>query len=155
MAASRLLRSALLIAGACAPAALLGCGASAARVTGHITINGQPPKLRGMGIAFMAPDGRSDSSAVAEDGSYSAERVPVGQVSVAFLYITPQAPQDPKGGSGKLPKPGAGDAPDTGRSTAGLYFNPIPQPLRDASTSKVTYQVQGGKQNVFNYDIKP
>ena len=153
MATPGLFRTALLIAGACAPAALLGCGGSSGRVTGTITINGQPPKLKGMGISFMAPDGRSDSAVIAEDGSYKANQVPVGEVGVAFLYV-------PVGGGGgrgngrpKLPKPGTADAPDMPTNPAFLY-NPIPEPLRDASTSKVTVKVQGGKDNVFNYNIK-
>jgi hypothetical protein len=125
-----------------------------AEVSGTVTYRGQQPKVKGVQISFLAADGRMASANVAEDGTYKADGVPVGDVGVSFVF-TPIADIQQRAKAGpKLPKPGQSDVPDVG-SRPPLTQDPIPPPLRDASTSKVVFKVESGKKNVFNYDIKP
>ena len=154
MSVARLVRSVVVVVAACAPAALLGCGPSTAEVSGTLTLNGRPPKLQGLQITFIAADGRMASAVVGPDGEYKADAVPVGPVGVAFAY----APIDDirrreQSGAKRLrpPEPGAAGPPPAEPPAP----NPIPEKLRDASTSGLTFPVESGKNNVFNYDIRP
>jgi hypothetical protein len=146
------MRSALLLTAVCAPAILPGCGPSTAPVSGFVAYGGHAPQFKGLQITFIAADGRMASAPVGEDGSFTADAAPVGKVGVAFVYTPPDDVQRAKSGS-KLPQPGAG-APNIGPRAAAAP-NPIPVRLRDASTSQLTFQVDPGKKNTFNYNIEP
>ena len=141
----------LLVAGACVLATgASGCGkgSATADVSGTIKIAGKPPKLERFQIAFMG--GRENQIVtfpVALDGTYTATGVPVGEVKVGFVYIPPEAA---KAGKTRLPVP-KGKEPPTGPTKE--VINPIPAGLREPSTSKVTFTVESGTKNTFNYDI--
>ncbi len=155
MPVHRLARVFLVAAAACAPAVLGGCDPGTAEVSGTITLNGQPPKLKGLQITFVSTDGRPASAVVAEDGTFKAAAVPVGDaVGVAFVCmpIPASGPAPAATGRGKTPMPGGG--PPIITPPVQAPYNPIPQMLRDASTSRLTTKVEAGKKNVYNYDIK-
>jgi hypothetical protein len=168
-----------MLIGACALVDLTGCGGPVKTdVSGTIRVYGQPPKHTGIQVIFVHPDGALVAAPVAEDGTYKAEGVPSGEVRVCFAYITPEAAQRgaeyKAGGGGRLKKPGDGEAPKVkapgtpGPSVGGAgrvapqvkapgtpepSTNPIPLALRDTSTSGLTFKVETGKANTFDYDI--
>ena len=76
--------------------------------------------------------------------------VPVGEARVSFTYLSPEARQGKVRGpplpSGKEEPPGVGKD---------LARHPIPEPLRDGSTSNLTFKVERGANNVFDYDVRP
>jgi hypothetical protein len=138
----------LLLACSCALAG--GCSkgsfAQTADVSGKIKIRGQAPRLKGMEIVFLGANGTTTVSApVNEDGTYTASGVPVGEVRVGLAY-TPDA----KGRRGPVMPGKNGEAPPPVEPLK----NPIPEPLRDPSTSNLTFKVESDKSNVFDYDVQ-
>jgi hypothetical protein len=113
-------------------------------------------KLRGGSVVFTRADGQVSpvSVQINEDGTYTAEKVPVGEtnVSVDTAYLRPQgwpggggppkyeAPKDVESNY----KPGA-DAGDNARK-----YVRIPDKYADPSQSGLTLTVKGGPQT---YDI--
>ena len=138
--------------------ALAGCGGGGAKaeVSGTIKLRGQPPKFTGLQVIFLSPDGTQVAAPVSEDGTYRAE-VPSGEVKVCFAYITPEAAQmgaEFKAGAPRLKKPGEKEGPKPKvPGTPGPATSPIPQNLRDHTTSGLTLKVESGKPNTFDYDI--
>jgi hypothetical protein len=124
--------------------AALGCGPGVADVKGTIKLNGQPPQLKGLEIAFLSPRGKLVTAPIQSDGTYVASGVPAGDAKISFVFAPPVDGVDPK--KRRLVKP-----TDT-RPTPPA--NPIPVPLRDASTSQLSLKVASSG-NVFDYDIKP
>jgi hypothetical protein len=120
-------------------------------VSGTITLNGQAPKLKNFEIFFICADGSSIAATIDENGAYTARNMTVGEAKVAFVY-SPNRPSEVQGRP-KLAKPGAPKeswpkvSPDSTR-------DPIPERLRDQTTSQLTFKVQAGQKNVFDYDIK-
>jgi hypothetical protein len=152
-----------LLAALCFAVGAAGCGEGGrADVAGTIKLHGQPPKFTGIEVMFTHPNGAQVSAPVHEDGTYKAEGVPAGEVMVCFVYITPEAAQmgaeaQAGGGGRKLGKPGDAEKAASkvkARGTPGPKNNPIPRELREASTSKLTVNVQAGKTSTFDYDIK-
>ncbi len=156
-------RLAPLVLGAGLLVGLTGCGSSApSDVSGTIKLRGQPPKFTGIQVVFVHPNGTMVSAPVGADGTYTAEGVPPGEVKVAFAYFTPDSVQQGaefKAGGPRLKKPGdkgAAEAPKPKAvGTPGPATNPIPAPLRDGSTSGLTFKVESGKPNTFDHDITP
>jgi hypothetical protein len=149
MSCVRVFRPALLLTGACVLAAVTGCGSPSATtdVSGTIKVKGKAPNLKGMIIEFLAVDGRDARAPINADGTYSAQNVPTGEVAVGLIYTPVDAiKQRPKPMlmPGKDPSAGLPPTP-----------NPIPVALRSASTSKLTFNVEPGKNNVFDYDVQP
>ncbi|MFO0970531.1 MAG: hypothetical protein U0793_33725 [Gemmataceae bacterium] len=132
---------------ACILHGLSGCGPSKTDVSGAIKLNGKAPGIKGLQISFLVEGGRIVAAPINADGTYSANDVPVGEAKVAFVYTSPDIPVT----KGRLVKPSRGDTPPP----KGLARNPVPEHLRDASTSKLSLQIVAGKTNEFNYDIPP
>jgi hypothetical protein len=154
---SRRLPFAFLLLGLCLLAGLSGCGpASRADVSGTIKLRGRAPQLPGLQIAFLAEDGSLKPASINEDGTYQVAGLPDGEVKVCFIYVPPefQSPEGAPKGSRKLPVPGVNGLP-TSTAPRSPLPNPIPQHLRDHSTSGLALQVEAGKNNVFDYDITP
>jgi hypothetical protein len=139
-----------------------GCGGTGKTdVSGTIKVRGQPPKVTGIQVMFVHPDGTMVSAPVAEDGAYRAEGVPPGEVKVCFAFSSQETAQMgapvKAGAGGHLKKPGMSGDEQVAVKTPGTpapKTNPIPAPLRDTSTSKLTVTVEAGKPNTFDYDIK-
>lgn len=133
-----------------------GGGTSRANVSGTVKLQGKPPGFHGLEIVFQTADGSLTAASIQDDGTYSAPDVLTGEAQVFFAYTSSAAAAEGarfKSGAGRLRKPGQAAAPApkaTGKEPA---KNPIPEHLREASTSKVTFNVESGKENVFNYDI--
>ncbi|HTU18315.1 MAG TPA: hypothetical protein VMG10_09680 [Gemmataceae bacterium] len=140
---------------ACAWAAvcLSGCGESTADVSGKITIQGKAPDLKELDIGFLGRNGRLVTAAINTDGTYKAVGVPVGETMVSFIYTPP--PSVPATGKHRLLRPGPDGSPPPPHPGKEADNNPIPPHLRDGSTSKLSFKVVPGQNNVFNYDVKP
>ena len=110
MPVHRVARFFLAAAAALAPAALGGCDPGTAEVSGTITVNGQPPRFKGIQIVFVPKDGKPDSAMVGENGQYKATQAPLGEVGVAFVYMPPPADTPTPTGRSKMPVPGSGPA---------------------------------------------
>jgi hypothetical protein len=149
MACFRFRRSVLLLACACAVFGAWGCSPSVTEVSGTIKIKGQPPNVKDLQISFLGADGRSASADINPDGTYTAMAVPTGDVKVCFAHM-------PAGGGGRrsLAKPGQGDAAHL-KEPGVESKNPIPDTLRDTTTSKISVKLLPGQKNVFDYDMKP
>lgn len=154
------------LVGVCLLVGLSGCGGGAgatADVSGTIKLRGQPPKFVGLQVVFVHPDGTQVAAPVNEDGTYTAAGVPSGEVKVCFAYISPEAAQQgaefKASGGGRLKKPEGEKKSDQPVAkvpgTKGPAVSPIPEPLSDTSTSRLTFKVESGKSNTFDYDIKP
>jgi len=139
-------------------AGLPGCDAGAAQkadVSGTIKLRGQPPKFTGLQIAFTGAGGATAVAHIAEDGTYKAENVPTGDVTVYFLYVTPEAVMEGeriKAGGGRMAKPDQ-KGQSTARIPKGPPISPVPTDLREARTSRLTCKVEAGKTTTFDYDI--
>jgi hypothetical protein len=135
----------------CIVALVSGCQVATTEVSGAIKIKGQPPKMKGLQVCFLVEDGRMIFAAIDEqDGTYLAKGVPVGEAKVSFAYM----PDIKQTGKPHLSRPNK-DAPPPKGSGLVDSKNPIPGPLRDGSTSKLTFHVAAGEANVFNYDVRP
>src|SRR4051794_5523235 len=111
-----------------------GCNEPRAEVSGKITVQGREPNFKGMEIAFLKAGGGTVKAPVAEDGTYRVTGLSTGIVQVGILYT----PLDGLKEQCHLPKPGVDPM------AKGKVYNPIPEPLRDPSTSKLTYAVMPG-----------
>lgn len=129
---------------------LSGCSPSPVDVSGTIKIKGQAPNRQGIQIVFLAPNGQMVSAPINADGTYVASSVPVGEAKVSFVYEPTDGNSPPKQ-KGRMPPKGAPTEDVSKKKDA----NPIPDTLRDGSSSKITFKVVGGKPNQFDYDISP
>src|SRR3954468_22719081 len=110
-----------------ASAGVSGCSTPLCQVSGKITIAGKTDEFKNLRIVFLGRDGHLIYAPLNEDGSYRAANVPAGEVKTAILYIPPVPP-----GTVHPARPGE-DFKQIRKAP-----NPIPGPLRDPSTSKLT-----------------
>jgi hypothetical protein len=145
-----IVRRLLLLASLGAALGFVGCGGRTptGEVSGKITIMGESPRMKGLQISFIAPNGRIVGAPINEDGTYRASDVPVGEAQIGFIYTPPAMEQ---GSQGKKRFPGKGD-PDA--QVPEEAPNPIPEPLRDGSTSNLTVRVLAGQNQAFDFDMK-
>ena len=128
--------------------AAVGCGPSSGAVTGKVTYKDAP--LKGGRVHFTASDGKAYSSEIADDGTYTVDKVPVGEAKVSvetsYLNMSGRTPayKPPPGTSAP---PGAiGNDPEAMRKK----YVKIPDNYEDPEASKLTYTVKPGAQH---YDI--
>jgi hypothetical protein len=144
---------------------LAGCGGEqTAEVSGKVTINGKPPKTRGLMISFLSSAGKVASAEVAEDGSYAAHGVPVGEVRVGFALVgmsdessakagRPTGDEDPAKVDPKIQF--ERDKARLRAETEGRAVKaPFPDRFLDPLKSGLTTTVEPGKANTYNPDIK-
>jgi hypothetical protein len=157
-------------AGLLAVAALLGAAGckSYGDVSGKVTYKGQP--LKGGTVTFTTPGKGSVSAPIAEDGSYTAARVPAGEARIAVETKSVGPPAQTKGpaafkrGPPKLRPPKDKDlesmpkdahAPMSGDLPKADYkrFVPVPEQYADPEKSGLTFTVTGGPQT-HDIDLK-
>jgi hypothetical protein len=140
-------RDVLVLACLGSAAGIMGCGPPpTGGVSGKITIKGDSPNMKGLQISFIAPNGRIVGAPINEDGTYQVTDVPVGEAKIGFLYSPPEPESKVKSrfpGKGATKPQAQEEAP-----------NPIPESLRDGSTSNLTVQVVAGQNQAFDYDVK-
>ena len=143
---------------------LAGCGGEqTADVSGTVTMNGKPPKIAGLTINFMSPAGKVAVAAIAEDGTYTASGVPVGEVRVGFS-VAGMAQE----GQAKVGKPTGDEDPSKVdpkvqiereqsrlKMEAGAAVKaPIRERFLDPLRSGLTTTVEPGKMNNYSPDLK-
>lgn len=128
-----------------ASVAVAGCGATTGKVTGKVTYKGSP--LKGGNVTFLTPDGKKPvSSVIGEDGAYTVEGVPVGEVKITVetKSLKQQANhpsyQPPPG----MTPPGGYKPPDPAEALK--HYVEIPEGYSNPDTSGLTYTVKPGSQ---------
>jgi hypothetical protein len=153
MAAIRVCRDLVFLAFVGSTGGALGCGGGrppTGEVSGKILIMGESPKIKGLHISFIAPSGRIVGAPINEDGTYQAD-VPAGEAKIGFIFVSPGTEHGAQK-KNRFPGKGAPDGPV--QASQETVPNPIPEPLRDGSTSNLRVEVVAGQKQVFDYDVK-
>jgi hypothetical protein len=125
-----------------------GCGGSKGTVSGKVYYKDAP--LKGGNVTFVNADKQSYLVAIQEDGSYSIEKVPPGEIKIAVetaslkppnSYVLRNKPPADAGGSYTPPD----------YEARAKRFVPIPDRYSNPDQSGLQYTVKGGKQT---FDIK-
>jgi len=134
-----------------------GCGNATGKVSGTVKIG--ETLLKGGNVIFISTEGKESKSAtIKEDGTYSIDNIPVGNVKVCVETKSLAPP--PAGPGGKIPTtysppPGADSAgynPGAGTDRSKLYVA-IPDKYSDPNLTDLTYTVTAGSQE-YNIPLK-
>jgi hypothetical protein len=120
----------------------LGCGRGVTEVSGKVRFKDQP--LSSGSVTFVSQDGKSSSSAIAEDGSYWIDDAPIGPVKIA-VESHPRVPQ------GFMNPPRRAIAPPQAPTNGAVM---IPDKYRDPERSGLTHTVKGGS-HTHDIDLTP
>ncbi len=126
-------------------AAAGGCG-KRATVTGKVTYQGRPVTYGS--VIFLSADNTARSGAIAADGSYTVEGVPLGAVKIAVISRDPS-----KGRSvvrGRKPARSDNHARTASPKPAAGWF-PLPSRFENATSSGLGCDVASGQ---LHYDIE-
>ena len=135
--------------GVAAVLAVAGCSRGAGTVSGTVTIGGQP--VANGQISFVTQAGMPYTFNIAADGTYQADGLPPGEMTVlVFVPRPPSADRVPVGKSGLAKKLAAARAakPATAPTPTGPT---VPAKYADVTTSDLRYTVTTGPQT---YDPK-
>jgi len=120
-----------------------GCGSGGTgTVTGKVTYQGNV--VKGGTVTFIGKTQNSVAQ-IGEDGKYTAEKVPVGEVKIA-VETKSLASRAALAGRGSLPKEIAGKGTQLSPEDAQRRYVPIPTNYASADTSGLTYTVKAGSQ---------
>jgi hypothetical protein len=130
-------------------AAVAGCGPRVGTVTGTVTFDGQ--KLEAGTVTFFGPNGEVlRKSAIALDGTYKVEDIPVGPVVITVATTPP--PPAMGGRNPNLPPPPAGmpvadpNVPRTSVLPQVGKYTPIPERYKRMQDSGLGCTVHAGTQ---------
>ena len=137
----------VVLAGALAVA---GCGRSSGTVTGTVTYKGKA--LKGGSVVFIPPAGgqaATVSAQIGEDGTFTAEKVPVGDVKVTVdtSYLKPPPRTNTPM---QYQAPAGHENPNKPSANTGANYVPIPEKYAEPAQTPLKYSVKGGSQK---YDI--
>jgi hypothetical protein len=129
---------------------MTGCSSSTGTVSGKVYYKNAP--LKGGHVAFVAADKRSSTAEIKEDGSYTIEKLAIGEatISVETKSLKPPDRSTPQYAPPPGMQPPGGYAPPDRTALAKRYVA-IPDRYADAEKSGLKYTVVGGKQE---HDIK-
>jgi hypothetical protein len=114
-----------------------GCGSTPGSVSGKVTYQGRA--LTSGLVIFVAKDGKvSQPAGIELDGSYLADKVPVGQVTVCVETH---------------PLSGGDGGPNAAKDQPRARFVPIPPKYKDAKQSNLSLDVRPGP-NVYNIELQ-
>lgn len=118
------------------------CGGGSSKVSGRITVNGQP--LPDGLITFESDVGNRDAfSAAIKDGIYETGEIPAGPCKVTVIHSAVPRPTV-TGGNDLVPVRSAKDGP-------GIT---VPVKYHKSETSGLTYTVKSGA-NTYDQDLTP
>jgi hypothetical protein len=127
---------------------LAGCGPPTGTVSGKVTVGGNP--LKGGSVSYVPPNGKgTQSSDIAEDGTYTVRNLPLGKAAIIVETKSAAPPAAPGGVHMNMPA-GAPNAPG---ADAGKRYVPIPDRYSQADTSGLSWEVKNGKQE-NNIDLQ-
>jgi hypothetical protein len=144
----------LMLLGLAATIGLSGCGGSSGSIAGKVYYKGQ--LVKGGNVQFVASDGSARSSPIGEDGTYTIDKMRLGdaKISVDTSSFKPQKGVFAYGSKPMKPPPGqpegSGYKPPDTQELAKRYVE-IPEKYSDPNKSGLTYTVKSGRQD---YDIK-
>lgn len=152
-----------MILGVYASLFLTGCGADTATVSGRVSFRKPPPTSETLSLTFVGPSGQPVTTAVAEDGSYTAHDVEIGTVRVAVGCI-PAAFAEATEAHRTSSQSGSPVKPDRkpARKSTKLrelppqlvqFPNPVPKAYWSPSTSRLTLTTAEGA-NLFDVFIE-
>lgn len=125
--------------------AVSGCGSSTGTVTGTVKRK-DGTVLKGGNVALITSKGQSFSSPIGENGTYTVEKVPVGDVKITVETETLNPARSaarkysaPPSASGSTYTP-----PDP--SAMAKRYVPIDLKCAEQGTTSLTYKVKGGNQ---------
>jgi hypothetical protein len=131
-------------------AAASGCGSSVGKISGKVYYKNVP--LKGGNVSFVSADKTSQIAKINEDGSYTVEKVSLGETTICVETASLKPPpvgmpksKGPPGGE----TPGGYQPPDY--AARAKRYTPIPERYASPEKSKLTYMVVGGSQE---HDIK-
>lgn len=140
-----------------------GCdgGPPIATIAGKITRNGQPPKIPHLTISFVGANGKPVTTAVSEDGSFTADPLDVGEMMVGFGIAeedgSEQAKQPQEGESAESYVNRMKHTKEMGKHRRKVAtkskFPTLPIKYLDPRTSGITTTLKPGA-NTFDFDIK-
>ena len=133
----------------------LGCSPSKGEVSGTVTYKGQ--KVTGGSVVFHSTEGKGSVPAtIGEDGTYSAPKVPSGEVKVTVETDSvkpatgaknrPPAAMMPPAGA-DVPKDAADGSIYSGKAKIGKYVQ-IPDTYASPEKTSLTFIITGGKQTI-------
>jgi len=121
---------------------LSGCSQPTATVSGKVTYQNGP--VKGGTVTFAGSKGQSVSAEIKEDGTYTAEKVPIGEakisVSTRSLGVVASMPK------GSLPPEKQATSGGMSPEEAKRRYVAIPTLYESPETSGLTYTVVGGSQ---------
>jgi hypothetical protein len=132
-------------------AALTGCsGGGWAKVSGRVTVNDKP--VTSGRVTFVHDDGRSALAIIKSDGSYSAEKVPVGKLKVGIVGLDFAGYEKKimvKRKDGKMQDPTNPDSPPPPETPKagppGAWVSPR---YNDPKSSRLTADVKDGENKI-------
>lgn len=132
---------------------LPGCGKSnqKATVKGKVVFNNQP--LTAGTVAFVDASGRSGSSRIESNGTYTVNDAPVGVVTVTVFTPPPSQIAANQGMAAHKGMPKEFLPPGQEENKA-VRVVPAPEKYQKVETSTLKYTVQPGSQE-YNIDLTP
>jgi hypothetical protein len=126
----------------------VGCGSKRNSVSGTVTYKGRP--LPSGLVVFVCKEGTASKPArIAEDGTYSADDVAPGSVTVCVDVSLPTTDGD----STEAPETQSKDQANKASPAPTTPYVSIPERYKDPSQSGLTFEVKPGK-NVFNIPLQ-
>lgn len=129
--------------------AAVGCGPSFGKVSGKVYYKTE--LVKGGTVSFVSPDNKvSRMAEIQEDGSYTVDKVPLGDVTICVDTSSYQPPSANARQYAPPPDaPGGYKPPD--RAARAKRYTWIPQRYTTPEKSSAKYTVQAGSQE---YEIK-
>jgi hypothetical protein len=125
---------------------LAGCKPARATVTGKVTLNNKT--LTGGTVSFVASKSLIGSGAINQDGTYTVNDAPVGEVTITVQTpmptMGPMVSMKPPAGMGGMP---AEMRPPGDQSAQPLPIVPAPDKYKSAETSPLHFTVAKGNQS--------
>ena len=134
--------------------AVCGCGNQLVNVSGTVTYQAKP--VKGGSVIFISTEGKpSVSTEIREDGTYTAEKVPVGTVKICVdtEALNPaKRTKAPKYGppAGQTAPSGFGEGDPEAMTKR---YTKIPPAYAKEGTTELTYTVISGDQT-YNIELK-
>jgi hypothetical protein len=116
-----------------------GCGAGTGDLSGRVTFEGKPVLIGG--LVFYNPGHRALSAGLGEDGTYTINNVPCGEVQIAVMSPRPVTRHGKRG------------EPPVEDPRLHQWFE-LPKRYENTETSGITFTVKPGA-NSFNIELVP
>jgi hypothetical protein len=128
--------------------ALAGCGPATGSISGKVTFKDKP--LPGGTVTFLGSDKKVRSAPIGNDGTYTVEKVAVGEAKIG---VAPPPPPPRLPGGMKMDPSKMGGGPEGAAPTSDDKPVIIPDKYQTPEKSGLTFTVNSGKQD-HNIELK-